>query len=413
VGISVLLRGSFIGIVEFKADEATALALTAKQLTGTLAETGLVSSVGIFNPPFFIYLLSIPGIFTLDPLVITRTVIVANGLGLIGLIFILRQRSSLETTLAAVALFASAPWPIFFARKIWAQDLLFPFIVLVYGLLLSYVEEPSAWKIAGLAASLSILTQLHMSGVFFLVACVLFILLFRIHVGWRRYASGMGLFIVLYAPFLWYHLRTGFSDLARLQSPPVQGLASLRRSLQYSFDTITGLGLSYLIGGGGEEAFLEWSHGSPALIVFRLYAGLAAVALLASIFCAGRTLMKTWNREEVKPAETVLALLPLTYIVAQSAYASLGAVYPHYQIILYPSLAVLTALFLERIARRRWLLLLGRAVILLIVCTQLAYTFALFRFIDTHHERLDGDYGTPYRFQGYDHNSYTASLSAP
>jgi hypothetical protein len=399
VGVSLLLRSSFIGIIEFKGDEATALALTAKQLTGALAETGLVSSVGIFNPPFFIYLLSIPGIFTLDPLVITMSVIVANSLGLIGLFFILRKRCSVETALAAVALLASAPWPIFFARKIWAQDLLFPFIVLVYGLLLSYVEEPSAWKIAALAASLSVLTQLHMSGAFFLLAVALFILLFHIRIGWRRYALGIGLFILLYSPFLWYHVRTGFSDLARLQSPPAHGLESLKRSLQYSFDTITGLGLSYLIGGGGEKAFWEWSHGSPALIVFKLYAGLAAVSLLASLLFAVRTLMKRWHREEVKPAEIVLALLPLTYIVAQSAYAFLGAVYPHYQIILYPSLAVLTALFLERIALRRWLLLLSRAVILLIVCTQFAYTFALFRFIDTHHETLDGDYGTPYRFQ--------------
>ena len=78
VGVSLLLRSSFIGIIEFKADEATALALTAKQLTGALAQTGLVSSVGIFNPPFFIYLLAIPGIFTLDPQVITMSVIAAN-----------------------------------------------------------------------------------------------------------------------------------------------------------------------------------------------------------------------------------------------------------------------------------------------------------------------------------------------
>ena len=126
-----LLRLYNISYMEFKHDEAANSYLAARFIyNGLFPKTGIMSSVNILNPPFFIYLLTIPFAVSRNPVIAAVFIALLNTAAVFFCFIFCRRFFNQRIGLIASLLLAVNPWAVMFSRKIWNQDVLTPFIIL-------------------------------------------------------------------------------------------------------------------------------------------------------------------------------------------------------------------------------------------------------------------------------------------
>ena len=166
VAVAAWLRWTDLALCELKYDEAVALDLTLPLVEGTgFPRVGLVSSVEVKNPPLMMYLLALPMLVSLDPVFVTGFVGALAVLAVALTYFVLRRRFGDFVALGASALWATAPWAVLYARKLWAQSLLAIFVVLLLHVLFVIVERRKSWHVAWVPILLCALGQLHLSAI--------------------------------------------------------------------------------------------------------------------------------------------------------------------------------------------------------------------------------------------------------
>ncbi|NJL94076.1 MAG: hypothetical protein HC915_10275 [Anaerolineae bacterium] len=142
LGLAATLRLAAPGITEFKLDEANLSLLALDVAQGErFPLLGIGSSVGFPNAPVNVYLLAVPYLGGSHP-VLANSFIGLLSLLAVALLFALARRYlSLSAAYFAALAYAVAPWAVVFSRKIWAQNLLHAWVVLVvYTGLLGWVE---------------------------------------------------------------------------------------------------------------------------------------------------------------------------------------------------------------------------------------------------------------------------------
>lgn len=218
----IFLAGFFrltnLNLIEYKTDEAINVFLASRPIFGhPFPSGGTVSSVGIPNPPLFNYLLFPFVIFTTDPKVLTFFIALANVIA-IGFWFIFIKRYyGLISAFITSSFFALSPWAILYSRKIWAPDILLPFLI---GLLWSSHEiaiknNKKHW-IPYTFLSLSLI-QLHQSSLFFLVPFTFFLVISnRSMFSFRYILFGLLLGLLPLIPFFQYEIQHGCPDCSAL-----------------------------------------------------------------------------------------------------------------------------------------------------------------------------------------------------
>jgi hypothetical protein len=225
LAVAALLRLWRLDLMEFKADEAQACQL-ALQVLGHLRGSapagqdfplvGLLSSVGVPNPPLFIYLVALPLAFVRDPLAAAAFIGLCN-VAAVGLCYwIGRRYFSPFVALASAALYALAPWAVIFSRKIWAQDLLpvflGAFLLAAHAFLVERRPRALAWLLVLAAAAM----QLHLSALILAGALAGLLVAGRSVVRARWLGLGAAAALVLCAPYLLHLAQTRGSDFAHL-----------------------------------------------------------------------------------------------------------------------------------------------------------------------------------------------------
>ncbi|MBF0630775.1 MAG: hypothetical protein HQL89_07255 [Magnetococcales bacterium] len=401
--MAVLVRITFLDMIEFKEDEFNAIVLAWKQLTGSsLAQVGLKSSTGLYNPPFFVYLMTLPVAWTTDPRMVTLFVILLNLAGLFILYRLLRWAFSESCATLTTLLFASSPWAILYSRKIWAQDCLFPFMMGLVAVLVSLSERYRPWKVWLTFLLLAIVTQLHMSAWFLPPAILLFMLRFRIKPAWRDLAIGMAISFTLYLPYLQFHVQTGFQnilDAMNLMGHQEQPLVA--GNFLWMFLVATGLGYPYVMGNDGFTRF--WDHSSLALphVSFLLFFFLTVLGLIRILGHHWPLQpMKLAQHRDVSRSNKTLTLLLMMLATIQGAYLLLSIPsFPHYGIIFYPSLFLFAVLFLEWIHDRVPYSFRSKALVGIVstmVVANLYFTLSFHTFVLYNPQTISGDYGVPY-----------------
>jgi 4-amino-4-deoxy-L-arabinose transferase-like glycosyltransferase len=144
--IAAVMRLGEPGISEFFHDEAMLSMLAQDMADGqTLPLLGILSSVGIPNPPTSVYVMAVPFLITDDPLFATLFVAVLNVFG-VALLWLLAHRYFNPTVaLIAGAVYALNPWAVLYSRKIWAQDFHTPFLLAALLLGLHGFLEGKRW----------------------------------------------------------------------------------------------------------------------------------------------------------------------------------------------------------------------------------------------------------------------------
>jgi 4-amino-4-deoxy-L-arabinose transferase-like glycosyltransferase len=213
LAIGAWLRFSHLDLLEFQGDEAFAANLALKCVReGALPSAGLMSSVGVTNPPLFIYLLIPMFAISANP-VFASCCIAALGLGAVVVCWwIGRKYHGRLAGLTAAAFFAVSPWAVIYSRKIWAQDFVPVFATAtmwaVHALVLGKKSKAVFWAIL---LPLCVI-QIHFSGVA-LTATVLAILLWlRPKIDWRFAVAGALTAVVLMIPYLQLQSRNGWAD---------------------------------------------------------------------------------------------------------------------------------------------------------------------------------------------------------
>ena len=215
--VAALFRMGWPGLAEFKADEARLLALAWEMADGrAFPLRGISSSVGISNFPTSVWLYAVPLLVWGH----VYAAIIWTGLlntAAVGLTYwLVRRYWGWPSALTAAFMLAISPWAIIHSRKIWAQNLLLPF-VLGWGISagLAFVERRERWLIPMLVC-VAIAIQVHLAAVSLLGATAVLLLLFRQRVAWRWVGWGAGGALLLVIPFLIHVVRQGTTGLITL-----------------------------------------------------------------------------------------------------------------------------------------------------------------------------------------------------
>ena len=196
-----------LNYMEFKADEAGYCFLAASLASGkTFPLVGIPSSIGTLNPPFFIYLMGIPLLFSRNPVIAAGFVALLNCAA-VGLCYVFCRRyfGQIAAIVAAV-FFAVNPWAVLYNRKIWQSDVLPLFVIGFFFSLFAVVCEGRKKHLLTCFACLAATMQLHLSSVYFLVVLVLILLWFRPKVGWGIYLGGFAVAFLFYVPYVLFDL---------------------------------------------------------------------------------------------------------------------------------------------------------------------------------------------------------------
>ena len=207
------LRFSHLDLLEFQGDEAYAASLALEFVKhGKLPSAGLMSSVGVTNPPLFIYLLVPMFALSVNPVCVSCC-IAALGLAAVAAGWWMgRKYYGSVAGLVTAAFFAVSPWAVIYSRKIWAQDLVPVFATAtmwaVHTVCVGRKPKAVFWCIL---LPLCVL-QIHFSGLALLATVLVILVWLRPGVDWRMAVAGGIVALLSMIPYLQLQSRTGWVD---------------------------------------------------------------------------------------------------------------------------------------------------------------------------------------------------------
>jgi 4-amino-4-deoxy-L-arabinose transferase-like glycosyltransferase len=213
LAVGAWLRFSHLGLLEFQGDEAYAASLALEFVKhGKLPSAGLMSSVGVTNPPLFIYLLIPMFAISANPVGVSCCIAALGLLAVAACWWIGRRYYGPVAGLVAAAFFAVSPWAVIYSRKIWAQDFVPVFATAtmwaVHGVCVGQKPKAVFWCVL---LPLCVL-QIHFSGLALLATVLVILAWLRPRIDWRFAAAGAVVAFVLMIPYLQLQSRTGWID---------------------------------------------------------------------------------------------------------------------------------------------------------------------------------------------------------
>lgn len=386
------LRLLWPGLTEFKQDEAHlyALALDLAEFKA-LPLRGISNSVGLPNAPMSVYLFALPLFVWRSPLAATLFVGLLNTAAVALAYSVGRRYWGAPAALAAALLYAAAPWAVIYARKIWAQELLPPFVLgYVAAALLAFVEGRRRWVLVHLLL-LAVVVQIHISAAALGLLTLVLLIIYRRRVSWRYVGYGLAAALLTLAPLGVFALRQAgevaaqFGDLAALLARPS---TISPEALTLAGMVIAGMQVRGL---AGPEAFRAFEATVPDFTPLLWLGGaLCAAGAAHAVWQFARRRAPSVARSPAAEAGLIVTLwlaLPVLFFVRHST-----PVYAHYFILLFPAPYLLAGAAVAA-AAARW-----RAVWLAPLAVAAAQTWlvlALLHFVGTH--ATPGAFGPPLR----------------
>lgn len=211
--VAALLRLILLDQTSFLGDQAELLFLARSALAHhALPVTGIRSSIGTLNPPASIFLL-LPFALLGDPMGATAATAAANIVAVLLLYRLTNRYVGRRAAFAVGLLYATAPWPIYFSRFIWQQNLLAPIVILfIWTLCRGLIDQKRGW-LGWNVLLWGIAVQLHPSAAPLLALTALGVVWAWRTVRLRDVAGAViGLFILFLPTLIWEIVSKG-SDL--------------------------------------------------------------------------------------------------------------------------------------------------------------------------------------------------------
>lgn len=388
--LAAWLRLGRTGTVEFKRDEATLsrLALDVGQAENW-TWLGIGSSVGFPNAPINVYIFAIPYAISDNPLLATLFVGFLNIIA-VALLWVFTRRY-INPTAALIAgwLFAASPWGAIYARKIWAQDLLAPFVILtVFTGILGFLEGKRWAQLIHLPL-LAITVQIHFGAVT-LIPISIVLLLMGIRQWSRWFWAGIALAGLVSMPFLYGLYDAELLSVSAIRDSLDSGEERDRSLETTAFDhawlVVSGRDVHALAGVGEFQNYLDTIP--PVYDLFSLIPILTIVAVVVSgriVYQQQRNVKLWW----ILLLWLILPVLGFSYTWAEPQ--------PHYMLPMLPAAFVFVAMLLSQVQQwpiARGAMLIGLGVL---VGLQAFVTIRLYDFLgDTYTAEA---FGTPLSYQ--------------
>jgi hypothetical protein len=345
--LAAYLRLSNLELTEFKLDEAHVCSRAAEFLSsGRPPLVGIGSSVGAANPPLFIYLMAIPVSLSKNPAVIAGFIALLNAGAVLGCYLLVREYFGEKVGLIAMLLFAVSPWAVFYSRKIWAQDLLPPFVGLFFAAVFSTIVKRKPKQLILVFLWLACLIQLHLSALAFIPLVILLLLVFKARISLVPLLVGLLVFVLIFVPYIYYDTTQGWINLRTFievsRGPSTFDL----KSAQYAAQIIAGQGYHALTGVSFQRFLSE-------IIGFTWLSAVETWLFLGGVTYLTWQVLRGWYRgrkggvsDEVVKFTILLfwLLVPVLFYVRHAT-----PVYPHYFILLYPVQFILIGLFVVKV----------------------------------------------------------------
>ncbi|MEA3308507.1 MAG: glycosyltransferase family 39 protein [Chloroflexota bacterium] len=323
--LAALPRLTYLGLAEFKIDEARHYQLAYQLLRGVWRWTGSTASIGFPKAPLLIYALALPLKISRDPRVATGWLGLLAALATGAFYLILRRLLSKRAAFSAGLLLAFNPQAILYARKLFTADLLLPLTTFFLGAGLAFLSVPRerAGRYAAVVAFAFALLLLTTFSPLLLLPVLIWLYWERhSELTWRQLGIAAAAFIIPCLPYL------------LTVAPQLPGfLSQISATSKSVLPPLSGWISSWLLGA-------SWP-----VTLFTLK---SLVALLLALFSLGG-MLSLFQRRDDRRIRFLGAWLVLTPLAALLLPLEIQF---HYLIVLLPTLYILPAAGVELACRR-------------------------------------------------------------
>jgi len=389
--LAAALRLGRSDVVEYFHDDAM-LATLALELADGLSFplVGILSSTGIPNPPVSVYLLAIPFALSSSPAFVIHLIMLWNVIGVALLWCLARRYCGGRIALIAGLLYAINPWAVLFSRKIWAQELHTPIILLGLLLLLYGFHESRAGRLRTRSVLLAqcLSTPILLFGFQFHFASWPLLLLIPIAV-WqgrkridaRAFFVGISLSLIVVLPYVFGLTQTLAVDPTRISDALERSAA---RVPEISLASISAI--AQLASGSGLEDWLAPDQAADLAAGYPPFSALSLVLLPALLI----GLCTAYRRSRaIALLLSIWAFVPGLFLIVEWT-----PVYIHYFIPSIPAFAILIGYggdsLLRLVARWPPLQYTVWLTIALILALQVLQWIAALNFVDEQHVDYPG-----------------------
>jgi hypothetical protein len=383
--LAAYLRLNHLEWTEFKLDEAHLSQIAFDMARhGVIPLTGIGSSVGIVNPPLAAWLLAIPYALSSSPIVATAFIALLNVVA-VALCYGLSRRMFAPlgdrawlAALIATLLFAVAPWAVIHSRKVWAQDLLPPFVLLYVWFGYRAFAQCKAWSLIGHGVALAAMIQIHYSALWLIPVSFVWLIAFARRLRFAPLVVTALIGAAAFAPFVIADGLRGWPSVTRLLEMTQQAATIDTTAIHLAQITTTGEEIHSLAGPQEFEnyrALVPFNDGVSSLISLLVIGGVivAAIDVLAAVR------RRQWGDRSA--ASFLLITWLLLPVLVQLSHRT--PLYVHYFIIVLPAPFMLTGYLIGRLPDRRWLKTLCVIGIAAIAVAQAYQVLTLQQFVAT------------------------------
>lgn len=393
LALAAWLRLRHLGLVGFYNDQAIALRIAHDILHGDIRTVGLASSSGASNPPLYVYIVAVIVRIHDGALFATASVGVLSVVAIALAYFVVRPRFGGAVALITAALFATAPWAVFYGRLLFQQDLL-PLVTVSLLWSLFVVLERNRTRVALLVPVFFVIAiSLNLSAAALILPIGALIAYRARDVDWRAVIAGAAVGVVLLGPWLAHNAKHGFRDFSLIVNNGrghggTAGTGTIE-AVRETINLVSAEGWSYVTGAHHQNG-AAWTLGRTAGIVVIVLLVVGMVTSLARIVRDGR-------HPEIDTARRALLLIWLVGVCLAYITSSRSGVAPHYLLVSYPVSFLLAALGLKDAASlvRRRSAIISLTTAAAIATAFVAFTLSFQAFV-RQHDGTTGAYGVIY-----------------
>lgn len=383
--LSSIFRLSNLDLIEFKSDEATTVYQIIKFFDSPyLISRGLISGTGAYNFPLFNYLMIPLAFVSRDPLFLSGIIAFINSLLVVLFFFMVKKYYGHLVAIFASMLLAFSPWGVIFSRKIWAQDLIFLFMIPFLWLLHELVLFKNTKVILPLFLLLTLLIQLHGSGIFLSITTILILLVLRVKVNLRDAFLGILIGLIPAIPYILFQIN--YNPFC----PDCETFMKYQKSYRIfdfnnflrPFQIIGGLGYYFVLG----KNYAEFISTYPLVNLLKYIFASSILVILS-----GLSLIIIKKRKYLYLVVYFLAI-PFLYFITKTPG------YMHYYVVIMPASVLLFAISLKTVysfARNNFLKISVIAYFLLFLISNISFLTYFYNFLEFK-KQIDGDYGPIY-----------------
>ena len=438
-------RLTALDLIEFKLDEARDVYEMERFWQNPhILERGTIQSTGVYNPPLWYLLLAVISAPSRDPQYLSFMIALINCLAVAGFYLVIKKfyGSRIKSGMtkgewfgvaeAAGLLLAFSPWSILMSRKIWAPDmvlpLLVPFLYCLFKIVIPRSEATSesllkesrlphpakggvrndtwGWAWFGLILSLSLLAQLHASGVFLIIATVI-VLFFsyvipakagiqsmesrskvdpvlrrddKLKLNFKFALFGLFLGLIPLLPYINYQIRTGCED-CRNYSAYQEGEAAAmpifdENAFLRPFQFINGSGWDNTL---GDEGFRDFKESYPIAGLFNFIFLLEFLLLPVGLFYIFK------HKKEHRFLIAFLLLIPVLYFITKTPS------HLYYFLIISPITILIYTFGIFHLRGEKMRLHLGGVILGIIITINIIFELMFYSYL-SETKVISGDY---------------------